>query len=91
MKTPNERIADLEEGLASLSKEIETLSGMLPWAIHKSLEGLLDAKKITYIEKRLIWEAVSKEIMEGLVMAPRLTRHLEYRLREVDRWSQHRR
>lgn len=87
MRNPNERITDLEASVVRLDGEIEAIAHVIPWAIHKALEGLMDQRKISYIEKRLVWEAVSREIQEGLAMAPRLSLNLEGRLKEIERWS----
>ena len=89
MKTPNERISDLERSLAAFDAEMDALARMIPWAFHKALEGLLDAKKISYLEKRLIWESVSKEIQEHLGPT-RLSASLGHRLKEIGDYSQRR-
>ncbi len=86
-RSPAERITDLEEDVRLLRNEVEAVATMIPWAIHQSLEGLLEAKKINYLERRLIWEGVSKEITDCVARSPWLSTALTHALMEVGRKS----
>jgi hypothetical protein len=87
MKNPSERITDLEEEVRLLKGEVESVLGTIFGAVHRSLQGMQNAKKLTYIEKRLIWEEVTKEVVVCLANAPRLNHNVDWRLKEMDRHS----
>ncbi|WP_298020257.1 hypothetical protein [uncultured Parasphingopyxis sp.] len=90
MKSPNERISGLEDAVEQLQRDLLNSIGAAGFALHKALEGLMDQKRLSYIEKRLIWEDVMKEYSESLYSSPDLWRRVEYRLADIAKGS-HRR
>lgn len=72
MRTPNERIADLEEALQSLQFQLPALAAAPISSLAVVLNQLVDERKLPASTREQIWLAMEREVAEMFATAPKL-------------------
>ena len=78
MRTANERIEDLEQKVALMERDVQSIAGSVLWTADAVLTGLLESRKINYIEKRLALEKIELALTESLVLCPTILDQLKH-------------